>query len=175
MVFSLIGYRGTGKSTIGKRLAEKLNLPFCDSDTIIEQQAERTIAQIFTDEGESGFRDLESSVVVQLMNSRKGIIAWGGGVILSEVNRAEIQKSKKTIWLTATAQTLFSRIYGDKNSASTRPALTDLDPLEEIQFNLNKRETLYRQCADVEFNTENQSLDTIVDQLAQQLSEPDIS
>ena len=95
MVFSLIGYRGTGKSTIGKRLAEKLNLPFCDSDTIIEQQAERTIAQIFTDEGESGFRDLESSVVVQLMNSRKGIIAWGGGVILERSEPSRNSKVKE--------------------------------------------------------------------------------
>ena len=101
MIVSLIGYRGTGKSTVGRSIAEKLNLQHFDSDDEIIHRSQRSIKEIFESDGEDGFRDLESQVVADLMTRSNAVISWGGGVILRKENRRLINNSDHVIWLTA--------------------------------------------------------------------------
>lgn len=165
MIISLIGYRATGKSTVGKNLASELARPFYDSDQFITEAAGKSIAEIFSEQGEDEFRLLESEAVTKLMQMKDAVIAWGGGVVLKKTNRSEIRRSHRTIWLQASAENIFERMYADSNSQQSRPPLTDLGPMQEIQSNLEKRDKLYRECADLTIETNNLSVEEIVEQI----------
>ena len=97
----LIGYRGTGKTTVARLLAERLGWQWLDADEELERRAGKTIAAIFADEGESAFRDLESQVLADLVQRDRHIIALGGGVVLRPENRALIKQAGTVVWLTA--------------------------------------------------------------------------
>lgn len=170
MIVSLIGYRGTGKSSVGKLLAEQLDLPFFDSDEVITQEAGRTIADIFASEGEAFFRQLESQAAQQLMQQQDAVISWGGGVVLSELNREIIRRSGKTVWLQASAEVLNRRLNLDAKTEENRPALTDLDPLAEIRLNLAKRDALYRSCADIILDTDTLDVQQIVQMIVEKIN-----
>lgn len=170
MIVSLIGYRATGKSTIGRLLAAELDLPFFDSDRVIVDKVGRTIADIFQQDGEAEFRRIESQVVAELMSSKQAVIAWGGGVVLNEANRKSIKRSQYTFWLQASAENILQRIEQDENSLTNRPALTDLDALQEIQLLLDSRESAYRATADSEIETDGRTADEIVEELARTIA-----
>lgn len=160
----LIGYRGSGKSTIAKRLSERLGLPWLDTDALIEQAAGCTIREIFEREGESGFRDREQSVIEELTSSAStcpNIVALGGGAILRAANREAIARSGRRIWLTASPQVLHSRIQGDQSTINRRPALSKLNDYEEVVAILGQREPLYRQVAQKTVDTEALSAEAI--------------
>lgn len=139
----LIGFMGTGKTYLGKKLAERLNLEFYDIDREIEKEAKLDVNDIFKLKGEKVFRKLEFIILKKWYKS--GIISTGGGIVELQKNR-DIIKTKKTIWLNPSWQIIRSRILN-----SSRP-LT-LDRSEEELYELwNQREKLYRQCTDIEFN-----------------------
>ncbi|MDO4584925.1 MAG: shikimate kinase [Planctomycetia bacterium] len=165
MIVSLIGYRATGKSTIARLLAEKLNAPWVDSDHEIERQAGKTIAEIFAEEGETVFRNFEERVIAELCQSEELILATGGGAILREGTRRILRESGPVLWLTASAETIAQRMRQDQNTLTTRPNLTSLPPLDEIRHLLEVREPYYRETASLEITTENASPETIVAQL----------
>ncbi|MDB4632081.1 shikimate kinase [Pirellulaceae bacterium] len=165
MIISLIGYRGTGKSTVGKLVAEQLKIQHLDSDNEIVHRAKHSIKEIFESIGELGFRDLESEIVANLMTQSNAVISWGGGVILREKNRKLIRKSDHVFWLTANPVILNQRINADAGSALNRPALSNLVGIEEIKSILDQRIPLYDDCASVQIATDSKPVDSIAKEI----------
>src|SRR4051812_1385007 len=123
MSLFLIGYRGSGKSTVGRRLADRLWQEFLDSDELIVRQAGKTIREIFEQEGEPGFRDRESLVVRELAAVPEDqVIALGGGAVLREENRRALRDGgHKVIYLKCEPAELHRRIHADPQTAANRP------------------------------------------------------
>ena len=165
----LIGYRGTGKSTVAKHLASRLDVSFSDADLLIERRGYRTIAEIFAEEGELAFRDLEQQVVADLAEAEPQVVALGGGSVLREANRQAISGSP-VIWLQASPTVLAKRLAADAASPSQRPSLTGAGLLEEIEQVLAERTPIYRQCATLEVDTENRSPDAIAEVIYRELT-----
>ena len=145
----LTGYRGSGKSTVGKILGQRINWPVIDSDDEIERIAGQTIAEIFAAEGEAGFRERESAVIADLAKQTQTVIALGGGAVLAESNRKLLAASGKTVWLKISAETSWARISNDEKSATQRPNLTQSGGIEEIEQMLALRSPIYQSCADL--------------------------
>src|SRR5262245_20065648 len=124
MNLSLIGYRGTGKTTVARLLALQLGWEWVDADVEIQLRAGKSIATIFADDGETAFRDLESLVTVALAGRNRIVIATGGGVVLREENRRRLRLSGKVVWLMAAPQTIMARMAQDSSTGERRPALT---------------------------------------------------
>lgn len=169
MVITLIGYRGSGKSTIARPLAQRLGWSWVDADAVIEERAGKTIREIFLSEGEPVFRKLECQVMSDLLHQDRLVIAAGGGAILNPGTRQLIRESGLVVWLQASVKTLAERIAGDRSTAERRPNLTVAGGLEEIASVLTIREPLYRECAmmtaDTDSLTESQIVDLIFDHL----------
>lgn len=147
MATVLIGYRGSGKTTIGRRLADQLWQPFVDVDEQIVVKAGKTIKEIFDTAGEAAFRELEEEAVRNaLAESGDRVISLGGGAVLREANRALIGSgAHKVIYLKCEPKALHDRIHADPNTAANRPNLTHLGGgVEEITRLLAEREPLYR-------------------------------
>ena len=166
----LIGYRGCGKSGVGKLLSELLDRDFIDTDIAIETSAGKTIAEIFAEVGEEGFRDLESNQIASLDSLiESAIISLGGGAILRPENRRCIRNLGKTVWLQATPETIFERISNDKTTQSRRPKLSKLGDMDEIRSILEMRVPWYNEVADIAVSTDGLSIErvaeTIVDWL----------
>ncbi|MFN7731417.1 MAG: shikimate kinase, partial [Pirellula sp.] len=146
----LIGYRGSGKSTLGRGLASSVNRPFIDSDHWIEEQSGCSIPDLFTQQGEPAFRDWETRALETICDARTpdSIVSLGGGAILRERHRNWIREHGHAVWLVASPGTLAKRIEQDIASGRSRPSLTSLGTLREIETVLAQREPLYRETAD---------------------------
>jgi shikimate kinase len=162
----LIGYRGCGKSTVASRLAKRLHWQACDTDQQIEIIAGRSIADIFAEEGEAVFRQLETSVINEISRDSNKVVSLGGGAPMVEANRQTIAASGRTVWLTASPEELWRRISSDPATASTRPRLTNLHGLDEIRNLLRHRTDVYAACADYTIDTQGLTPDQIVDDIA---------
>jgi shikimate kinase len=156
----LIGYRGTGKTTVAKILAEKIGWAWIDADTALEDRYGRSIRLIFAEEGEAGFREKEAALLEELCCSPNQIIATGGGVVLSAANRERLHASGRVVWLTADAQTLWQRLQADATTRERRPPLAG-GGLAEIQHLLDVRAPLYQACADFAVDTTNISAEVV--------------
>lgn len=165
----LIGYRGTGKTTVARELAARLGCDWIDADDVIEEQAGKTIAGIFADEGEAVFRDWESRVVGELSRKRRTVAALGGGVVLRDENRRLISKAGPVVWLTAGVDTILERLASDPATSSRRPNLTKMGEREEIEAVLAARTPLYRECATLIVDTEGKSAAEVADEIAANL------
>ena len=161
--FIFIGYRGTGKTTVARKLAEHLGIPAFDSDAEIEYRAGKSIAEIFAQDGESTFRGWEESVIAEILSRPHPLIlATGGGAVLRTSTRERLRKSGRVIWLTATPETILHRITSDAASKTMRPSLTPLPMQEEIAAILEQRKLLYAETARDTIDTETQTADEIV-------------
>ena len=163
----LVGYRGTGKSTVGKILAERLGLPFADADVELEALVGVPISAIFAEQGEVAFRDWEERVLCDLSTRPVMIVATGGGVVLRETNRRRIKSFGFVSWLTADTEILARRLRADPGGLANRPALTGVGTLGEIARVLEERTPLYRAVADAIVDTNQrtpaQTADAILD------------
>jgi len=159
----LIGYRGTGKTTVAHTLAERLGIPAFDSDPEIERRAGKNIADIFTQDGEQVFRDWEESVITQILAQPSPLVlATGGGAILRASTKERLRQSGRVIWLTATPETILRRITSDATSKTMRPNLTSLPMYEEIVTVLENRKPLYAEAAHEIIDTESRTIEEIV-------------
>lgn len=146
---TLIGSRGTGKSTVGERVAQRLGVEFVDADLALEQRCGMTIAQLVRERGEGAFRDMESALLAELLERCTGVLATGGGVVVRPANRELLRRrGRPVVWLSAPADVVRSRLTADPATLSRRPPLVGADPLTEIEVVLREREPLYRQTAD---------------------------
>ena len=151
----LTGYRGSGKSTIGKLVASHLSLAFVDTDVEIELQSGNTIAEIFARSGEAAFRDLESEQLSQVRSlTEPAVVSLGGGSILRQENRECIKQLGRTVWLQASPENIFGRISKDVNTQTRRPKLSKLGDLEEIRSILAERSVVYEEVADMCVSTD---------------------
>lgn len=156
----LVGYRGTGKTTVGPILAARLGWSFFDCDDVLEQSTGRTVSELFRTEGEAGFRDRETAVLADLCGRERVVIATGGGAVLRETNRAVIRRGGVVAWLTAPAEVIHRRLTDDPHTAARRPALTT-GGLDEVVNLLAVREPLYRAVADLTLDSTNRSPDEL--------------
>jgi shikimate kinase len=166
----LIGYRGTGKTTVGRLLAEQLDWAFVDADDEIEAAAGCSIAEIFTREGEAGFRDREARVVAELCSRKRHVISLGGGAVLRDENRAAIKRSGHVVWLTAAPEMILARVAGDANTSTRRPNLTTGGGLTEIEALLAARQPLYAEVASATIDTQERSPHEIAAEILRELS-----
>ena len=144
----LIGYRGSGKTTVAQNIAREIGLPWIDADAALEKRAGMTIRQIFAESGEETFRDLESAELAIVAAGPAQVVALGGGAVLREQNRQVMKNSGRAVWLRARAQTLLGRIEADATTAQRRPNLTNAGGLAEIEELLAVRTPIYADCAD---------------------------
>ena len=169
-IISLIGYRGTGKTSVGKLLAKKIGFSHYDSDHEIERDSKQTIANLFEDKGEHAFREKEQHMVQLLLQKTNAVISTGGGAILNENTRTELRKAGPVIWLTAETETIMKRLANDADTTNQRPALTNLPPREEIKKTLNHRTPLYQECASLTVATDTLSTSEIAEQILNELN-----
>lgn len=151
--YILIGLRGSGKSTIGRRISGKLGIPFYDTDTLIEGRAGCTIPEIFLTIGEAGFRDIERETIASLPEG-PAVIATGGGAVMDQRNAESLRKEAHIIFLTADPKVLEARIAG-----SSRPPLTALSLSDEIRQISKVRMPVYRGLADICIDTGSMNTD----------------
>lgn len=137
----LIGYMGSGKTTVGKIAAERKNYTFVDTDEMIVEQQHRSISEIFAADGERAFRDMETALLRQLIAEKKEhlVISTGGGMPLRTENRQLLAQLGKVVYLKASPATIYNRIKGD----TTRPLLQCENPLERIEEMIVERSPLY--------------------------------
>jgi shikimate kinase len=143
----LIGYRGTGKTTVGRLLASQLGWDFADVDDLIEASADQSVAAIFAAEGEAGFRDREATALRALSQRERLVLATGGGVVLRPANRELLRSAGFVVWLTANPETAWARLQADPTTAYRRPNLTAAGGLDEVRALIASREPLYRELA----------------------------
>ncbi|MFV8783927.1 shikimate kinase AroK [Microbulbifer sp. SA54] len=146
----LVGPMGAGKSTIGKLLAAQLQLPFADSDKVLEERTGADIPWIFDVEGEAGFRRREHDVLLDLCNGLPQVIATGGGIVLLPENRQLLINSGLVVYLSASLDQLVERTAKNSN----RPLLQVDDPRAKLQEILQQREQYYREVADLVCDTD---------------------
>ncbi|MCS7209365.1 MAG: shikimate kinase, partial [Fimbriimonadales bacterium] len=138
----LIGSMGSGKTTVGRLLAERLGLPLYDVDALVEQAAGATISEIFERFGEARFRELESATLEEVACRPAGVVATGGGAVLCERNRARMRQTGWLVYLKASLETLWGRLRRSAN----RPLLRTATPRETLKSILEAREPLYEEA-----------------------------
>ena len=161
----LIGYRATGKTTLARQLAQRLGWDWVDADVEIELRAGKSIARIFTEQGEPAFRNLEAEVIADLCSRGRLVVAAGGGAPLREESRRAMRESGQVVWLTAQPETILARMTGDATTADRRPGLTNRPPLEEIVQLLSRREPIYRESAHLIVDTEGKSPEQLTEEI----------
>ena len=165
VILSLIGLPGSGKSTVGRQLARRLQLPFHDSDHVIEARLGCSIRQFFEREGEDSFRDVESSVIDELTRVSTAVLSTGGGAVLRPANRQHLRERGQVVYLKSSPEELFRRLRNDRN----RPLLQGGDPLTRLRDLHAVRDPLYRETASFTIETGRPSVATLVNMIVMQL------
>ena len=160
---ALIGFMGTGKSSVGRLAADILHFTFLDTDRVIEARAGSAISEVFAQQGEPAFREWERRIVEELTRRSKTVIATGGGLPADEANLLSLKSHALVLCLWASPETIFERVRLHDH----RPLLNEPEPLEKIRTLLAVREPFYRQ-ADVLVNTERRSVKEVAAQVVHQ-------
>ncbi|MFM9194327.1 MAG: shikimate kinase [Planctomycetia bacterium] len=178
---TLIGYRGTGKSTVAALLGDILGCGWCDADVVLEKKLGCSIAALVRERGEPVFRDEEAVVLGELLAGFSGVLSTGGGAVLRAANREALRKlGRPVVWLTAPADVVRRRLAADPATAARRPALAASagggpsghgDPLAEVAQALEHREPLYRAIADFQVDTSIAAPAAVAAQVAEWLRE----
>ena len=169
MSIVLIGYRGTGKSAVGQRLADRLGLAFYDTDELVEERCGQTIRALVEEKGWESFRQREKEVIRELSGIDAAVIATGGGAVLDPENVRLLKHKGRLIWLVADAQTVIGHMQADTNSEQRRPSLTGREPADETVAVIAARAPFYREAADLCVDTSGKSLAEIVDEICLEL------
>ncbi len=158
---ALIGFMGTGKSTVGVSLADSLGRDFIEVDELIEEKADKTIEKIFREDGEEHFRTLESEIIQDVCQKEDTVISCGGGVVLDRRNSNSLKKNAYVVLLTASTEEILRRLSED----SSRPLLRCENREERIKELLDDRSELYDDCAHITIDTSDRGIDSIVDEI----------
>jgi len=165
---ALIGFMGTGKTAVGKILAEKLGRSFVELDSLIEQKAGKSIPDIFRQDGEIAFRELEIEVTREVSKDKNLIIACGGGIVLNQINIERLRQQSTIVYLTASPGVMLRRISGEEGQ---RPLLEVDNPALAIQELLDFRKPFYERAADIEIDTSKLGTDSVVEQIISKLKD----
>lgn len=162
---ALIGLPGSGKSTVGRQLARRLGWDFVDSDAVIEKRIGTSIRSFFEREGETAFRDLEQSVIAELLAGGRHVLATGGGAVLREANRQGLRAHSTVVYLRSTPEELYRRLKHDTH----RPLLQVADPLAKLKALYAERDPLYRETAHYTVETGRPTVGSLVNMVMMQL------
>ena len=165
---ALIGFMGTGKTAVGKALAEKLGKEFFELDPLIEKKAGKTIPAIFKEDGEIAFREFEIEAIKEASKERNAVIACGGGVVLNKINIDRLKREAVIVYLTASPRVILRRTSRD---AEERPLLTVANPALTIKELLRFRRPFYERAADTTVNTSRLDIDSVVTQIIAKIKE----
>ena len=157
---ALIGFMGTGKSSVGRLVADQLHFEFLDTDELIESRAGKKISDIFTQNGEPTFRELECQLIAELAARTRTVISTGGGLPVNTTNLNSLKQHALVVCLWSSPEKIFERV----RDQSHRPLLHDPDPLGKIRSLLAAREEFYKQ-ADVLMNSEFRSIREVAQQV----------
>jgi shikimate kinase len=170
MKIVLTGYRCVGKSSAGKLIAERLHVPFYDTDELVEKRTGKKIREIVKAGGWDAFRREERDAVSSLKDINECVIALGGGAILDRSNVECLGSDGIFIWLRAEPETVIQRLKADDRSRETRPSLSGRDLCEETVEIIAAREPVYRSIAGIVIKTDRQTIAEITDRICRRLS-----
>jgi shikimate kinase len=163
---ALVGFMGTGKTAVGKALAERLGKTFIELDPLIEQKAGKTIPEIFEEDGEIAFRELEIEVSKEAASRENVVIACGGGVVLNKINIDRMRKEAVIVYLTATSGAILERILNDDEE---RPLLTVADPARAVNELMEFRRPFYERAAEITIDTSQMDVESIATEIINRL------
>jgi shikimate kinase len=161
----LVGPMGAGKTTIGRLLSGELGMEFVDSDKYIEERCGATIPWIFDMEGEAGFREREEQAIDQLTQRSGVVLATGGGVVMRDINRANLSGRGVVVYLCTSVEQQIARTAKDKN----RPLLQTANPAQVLRELFRKRDPLYREVADIVLQTDQRNPRWVVSELKKRI------
>ncbi len=165
---ALIGFMGAGKTAVGKALAKKLHKEFIEMDSLIEQKTGKSIPQIFQEDGEIAFRELEIEVTKEISKRKNLVIACGGGVVLNKINIDRLRNEAIIVHLTASPKVILKRI---SHSEVERPLLNVPNPASEIRELLKFRKPFYERATDIEIDTSKLDIDDVAEEIVRKLKE----
>ncbi len=165
----LIGYRCTGKTTVGRWVAERLGWDFFDSDEELVGTHGMTIRHIVAAQGWEGFREKERRIIKRICGLDRCVIATGGGVVLDPENVRAMKATGTVFWLRATPETIRKRMRNDEASGPLRPSLTSTGADQEVEEVLARREPLYRGAAEFQVETDGLGPESIGQQIAESM------
>ena len=165
---ALIGFMGTGKTAVGKALTEKLGRSFVELDSLIEQKAGKSIPEIFQQDGEIAFRELEIAVTKDVSNQKNLVIACGGGVVLNKINVDRLRREGIIVYLTASPRVILKRVLGDGGG---RPLLEVASPALTIRELLRFRKPFYERAADIKIDTSRLDINSVTEQIISKMEE----
>lgn len=161
----LIGYRCTGKTSVGKLLAGRLDMEFADTDRLLEQRAGMHISNYVSRYGWESFRELETEIIRDLSRRDGLVAATGGGVVLRDENVRHMKETGLLAWLKARPETILARMKNDSKTGNQRPALS-ADPLvQEVYQTLKQRTSLYEQAARIQVSTDDADIENVCETL----------
>jgi shikimate kinase len=163
---TLIGFMGTGKTVVAKVLAQKLDKEYIELDAIIANRAGKSIDEIFRQDGEIRFRELEIEATKEIAHKKNAIIACGGGIVLNTINIDRLRTESVIICLTASPTVVLKRTSSEKD---TRPLLKVSDRLQQIKTLLKNRQPFYRRAADITINTSGLTIASVADKILEAL------
>lgn len=165
---ALIGFMGTGKTAVGKLLARKLGRKFIELDLLIKQLAGKPIPEIFEQDGEIAFRELEIEATRKIAREQHTVIAGGGGIVLNKINIDRLKESSRIVYLTASTEILLKRVSGVKNE---RPLLNVADQALQISELLRFRKPFYQRAADITINTSKLNIGSVTEHIIDELKQ----
>jgi shikimate kinase len=164
---ALIGFMGAGKSAVGRALADKLNMEFVEMDALVTERCNKSIAEIFRQDGEPAFRRIEAEVAHDVAKKNGAVIACGGGIVLNPINIDALKQTCEIIYLKALPSVVLERVaWGGER----RPLLEVPDPASAVQELLKFRKPLYEKAADITIDTSDLAIQDIVNQIATRLN-----
>ena len=165
---ALIGFMGTGKTAVGKALAEKLGRSFVELDSLIEQKAGMSIPEIFQQDGEIAFRELEIEVTKEVSKDKNLVIACGGGIVLNKINIDCLRENARMVYLAASPRVMLRRVA---NEEGQRPLLEVDNPTLTIRELLGFRKPFYERAADIIINTSKLDINSVAEQIISKLKD----
>ena len=168
----LIGYRCSGKSLLGRMLADDMGMRHVDTDRLLEKQVGTTIADYVAQKGWDAFRMLEKLIVRSISNHDQQVISTGGGVILDWENVRHLRQSGWVVWLRTSPSVIRSRMTKDPATAVSRPGLTQAEPVLEIENVLNERSPLYERACHWAVNTDRLTPEQLIREIVQSCPDP---
>ncbi len=165
---ALIGFMGTGKTAVGEVLAEKLGRSFVELDLLIEQKVGKSIPDIFQQDGETAFRELEIEVINEVSKDKNLIIACGGGIVLNKINIERLRKSARMVYLTASPGVILKRVA---NEEGQRPLLEVDNPTLATREMLSFRKPFYERAADIKIDTSELDTNAVSEQIISKLKD----
>jgi len=165
---ALIGFMGTGKTAVGQLLAKKLGSRFFELDLLIEQKAGKSIPDIFQQDGEVAFRELEIEVTKEVSKDKNLVIACGGGIVLNKINIDRLRQQSRIVYLTASPGVILKRVADEEGQ---RPLLEVDNPTLTIREMLSFRKPFYERAADITINTSKLDIDAVAGQIISKLKE----